>query len=211
MNYLIYGAGGHAKVVADIIYANGDYVIGVVDDSFRGDTWRGIPFYGHWDNVAKVVLEHPDAQWIIAIGNNQVRKTIVEKMNAFSVKWGKVLHPSTIISPSVQLGEGSVCMPGVIINADSIIGKHVILNTATTVDHDNKILDYVHLSPGVHTAGSVTINELSHIGIGTNIIPGITIGKQVIIGASACVVKDIPNDSLALGCPAKVIDNLSKG
>ncbi len=207
MKYFLYGAGGHAKVIIDIIHANQGQVSGIVDDNFKGSHWYGIPVIGDWTNVPTIFSEHPEAHWIISIGDNAIRKIVAERMNTLSMIWGRAIHPSAIISPSVHIGEGTVCMPGVVINSDTTIGKHVILNTASTVDHDNQIGNYVHLSPGVHTAGNVNINQLTHIGTGASIIPGIRIGEKVIVGASACVVKDVEDHTLVVGCPARVVNN----
>jgi len=210
MDYILYGAGGHAKVITDIVHAQGGRIIGIMDDHQTGQ-WRGIPILGGMNMINQIISVYPQTSWLVAIGDNQIRRRVTDQLGLLGVCWGKAIHPDSIIGSGVVIGEGTVLMPRVVINADSIIGRHVILNTAVTVDHDNRIADYVHLSPGVHTAGNVTIGEESHIGIGASLIPGVKVGCRSLIGASACVVKDIPNHVVAVGCPAKVIKNWHKG
>ncbi|WCT55359.1 acetyltransferase [Paenibacillus kyungheensis] len=208
MSYIIYGAGGHAKVIIDILHANHEMIIGVVDDYFKAKEFKGIPVLGKSEDIKRIVKDYPDARFLVAIGNNNIRMNIVKQLEYFNIKWGTAIHPSAIIGSEVTIGEGTVMMPNVVVNADSVIGKHTILNTATTVDHDCSIADYVHLSPGVHTAGGVSIGERTHIGIAASLIPGVHVGKDTIVGASSCVLSDLPDEIVAVGCPAKMIKNL---
>ncbi len=208
MSYIIYGAGGHAKVIIDILHANQEMIIGIVDDHFNEKEFKGIPVLGKSKDIERIIKDYPDARFLIAIGNNSIRMKIVKQLEDFDVVWGTAIHPSVIIGSEVTIGEGSVMMANVVVNADSTIGKHTILNTAATVDHDCSIADYVHLSPGVHTAGGVSIGERTHIGIAASLIPGVHIGRDTIVGASSCVLSDLPDEIVAVGCPAKMIKNL---
>jgi acetyltransferase-like isoleucine patch superfamily enzyme len=99
-------------------------------------------------------------------------------------------------------------MPNAVINADAYVGEHVIVNTAATIDHDCRIEDFVHISPGVHMAGGVQIGCCARIGIGASLIPGVRVGRDTIVGAASCVIRDLPENVIAVGCPAKVIKNL---
>lgn len=209
MSYIIYGAGGHAKVIIDILYANHEMITGIVDDHFNEKEFKGIPVLGKSKDIKRIVKDYPDARFLIAIGNNNIRMNIVKQLEDFNVKWGTAIHPSVIIGSEVTIGEGTVMMSNVVVNADSIIGKHAILNTAATVDHDCSIANYVHLSPGVHTAGGVSIGECTHIGIAASLIPGVHVGRNTIVGASSCVLSDLPDEVVAVGCPAKTIKNLT--
>lgn len=139
---------------------------------------------------------------IIAIGNNYVRKEIVEKLSHLDVQYMTVISPNAFISPSALIDEGSVVMPNTVLNPDCRIGKHCIINTSSIIEHDDYIQDYVHISPGVKLAGDVRVYEGAHVGIGACCIQGITIGKWSIIGAGAAVVTDISERVLALGVPA---------
>ena len=97
-------------------------------------------------------------------------------------------------------------MPGRF-NSNSSIEKKYIVNTGAIIEHDCKIGDYCHIAPGVHISGAVEIDKLSFIGIGTAIIQGIKIGKNVTIGAGSVVIKNIPDNVIAVGNPAKIVKN----
>ncbi len=211
MGYIVYGAGGHAKVVVDILIAGKKPIIGIIDDSHHHGMWRGFPLLGDPKNIEAIINQYPHAKYIIGIGSNQVRQKIVNDLDRFGISWGRAIHPSCVIGSNVSIGEGTVVMPGCVINADSLIGNHVIVNTAVSIDHDNQINHFSHLSPGVRTAGNVTISQSVHLGIGCSVIPGVHISNNTIVGASSCVTKDLPGDVVAVGCPAKVIKYMNKG
>lgn len=209
MSYIIVGAGGHAKVVLDILNTLHENIAGIIDDNFRKESFKGLPVLGTTSELDSIVPRFPQDSFIVAVGNYRPRKQIVNLLETFQVNFGTAIHPSAIIGSGVTIGKGTVVMPNVIVNADSHVGDHVILNTACTVDHDCSLQNFVHISPGAHLAGGVKIGECTHIGIGSNVIPRKTIGKFTTVGAGACVVADIPDYVLAVGCPAKVIRTIT--
>ncbi|SEO66782.1 acetyltransferase [Paenibacillus sp. OK076] len=213
MEYIIFGAGGHGKVVLDNLRSNGDDIIGVMDDQWSEKEWRGVPLLGGVDKIDRVVEMYPNSLFIIAIGQNSVRKKITSLFEQKKVRFGKAVHASAVISADASIGEGTVIMANSVVNADATIGRHVIINTGTTVDHDCSIEDYVHLSPGVHLAGGVEVGLSTHVGIAACLIPKIKVGRDTIIGGGSCVIHNVPDCVLAVGCPAKVIKqfNESKG
>ena len=93
------------------------------------------------------------------------------------------------------------------INTGVKIGKHCIINTNSSIDHDCIINDFVHIAPGATLCGGVLVGRSTLIGAGTTILPNIKVGENVIIGAGSLVNKDIPDNSMVFGTPAKVIDN----
>jgi sugar O-acyltransferase (sialic acid O-acetyltransferase NeuD family) len=189
---ILYGASGHAKVIADILRANQVEIRELFDDNEQIKSLQGI----------SVVRPHEtEDELIISIGNNAIRKKIV---TTYSYKYGVAIHPSAIVSPSAIIGEGSVVMQGAIIQADVVIGKHCIVNTGATIDHECSIGDYVHLSPNASLCGNVTVGEGAWIGAGTTVIPGVEIGSWATIGAGSTVVRDIPQNVIAFGCPCQV-------
>ena len=190
----LYGAGGHAKVILDILKSNGIVVPKIFDDNPNINSFMGIP----------VSRENIQSPLIISIGNNSVRKTIVERFNS-SVYNPAVWSKQAFISDTVAMGEGTVVMQNTVIQSSVRIGKHCIINTKASIDHDCLIEDYVHIAPGVILCGNVEIGEGSLIGAGTTIIPGIKIGKWSIVGAGSVVVKDIPDRVMALGSPCRIV------
>lgn len=190
----LYGASGHAKVIIDILESCGMTVDGLVDDNPEIDSLLGYPvFHGLTEDISPL---------IVSIGNNRIRKTIVERVKA---DFGTAVHRSAIVSSRCVLDEGTVVMQGVVVQSGAEIGKHCIVNTGASVDHECRIGNYVHISPHATLCGNVTVGEGTWIGAGTTVIPGVKIGKWSVIGAGSVVIKDIPDGVLAVGNPCRVI------
>lgn len=192
----LYGASGHAKVIIDILVAQGDIVEGLFDDNEDIKQLLNYPVLK--TNVIKSPL-------IISIGANKIRKAIAEKNQC---EFGIAIHPSAVISNYTTIDVGTVVMQNVVIQSSCLIGRHCIINTSASIDHDCVIEDFVHISPNSTLCGNVTIGEGSWIGAGTTIIPGVRIGKWSIIGAGSVVNKDIPDNTLAIGNRCKIIKSI---
>lgn len=192
----LYGASGHALVIKDIVEACGLSLLGVVDDN------AALIKFGTIDVSHSAEGKAP---FIISIGNNRIRKKIVESINSSYVS---VIHPQSIISPYAEIGIGTVVMPGAIINSGAIVGNHCIVNTGVSIDHECHLHDYVHLSPHSTLCGNVEVGEGSWIGAGAVVIQGVKIGKWSIVGAGAVVIDDIPDYSEFVGIPARKIKSL---
>lgn len=191
----LFGASGHAKVIMDIIEAQGDSVGCLYDDTPHCDSIHGYKVYKA--NNTEVV-----GPLIISIGSNTARWLISER---YKLKYATAIHPGATMSQSAAIGEGSVVMHGAIIQPDVEIGRHCIINTGASIDHECQIGDYVHISPHATLCGNVYVGEGSWIGAGTTIIPGIKIGRWCTIGAGSVVIHDIPDEVIAYGNPCKVI------
>lgn len=198
---LIIGAGGHGKVIADIMRCLGRPILGFVDDNAAiiGQQVFGLPVLGRVDQWADF---GPDGL-IAGVGDNGIRRVIVERAGPSAPRWVTALHPASVIAASVGMGAGAVVMAGAIINADTIIGSHAIVNTGATIDHDCIIGDFVHVAPGAHLAGGVHVGDGALLGIGCAVTPGRRIGAGAVIGAGAAVVCDIPPGVIAKGVPAR--------
>ncbi|QHI37450.1 Putative acetyltransferase EpsM [Kordia antarctica] len=194
----LYGASGHAKVIIDSILSSTSHTIeAVYDDYSEEESLFTIPIR---KNITEIPLE---GTFVISIGDNQIRKKISQKLQT---QYETIIHGSATISKlATKIGEGTVVMANVTVNAATTIGKHCIVNTAAVVEHDCNIGDFVHISPNATLAGNVTIGEGTHIGSGAVVIPGVTIGKWCVIGAGSTVIEDIPDYTVAVGCPAVAI------
>jgi acetyltransferase EpsM len=199
----IIGTGGHAQVVIDAILNSGFDVSGIFDDnkSLIGQYIFNIPVLGKIEKVR----EYDDSRFVVAIGDNETRMQIVEKLGFPDERFFTVIHPSAVIGKNVEIGVGSMVLGGVVINTGTSIGKHCIINTSASIDHHNKISDFVHVAPGTHTGGNVTIEEGSFLGIGVSVIPGIKISKWSIIGAGSVAIEDVPDYATVVGVPGRVI------
>ncbi len=197
---IIIGAGGHAKVIADIVRKSGDNLIGFLDDTKEvGTEFFDAFILGKTDAFS----EYAGKAFIIAIGNNAIREKLAAKMQG--VAFYTAIHPTAVMAEGVTLGEGSCVMANAVINADAKIGKHCIINTASVVEHDNRISDYVHISPAAALAGTVTVGERTHIGIGACVKNNTDICADVTVGAGAVVVKNITEGGTYIGVPARKV------
>jgi UDP-perosamine 4-acetyltransferase len=199
---LLIGAGGHAKVVAEIAKWNTRFrLVGLIDRFTPGTLIGGFPVLGD-DSILPKLLAGGLRHAHVAIGSNVLRARISGQIEALGFRPATLLSPSADLSPSAVVGEGVVVMGGVVINAEAEIGDGTIINTRACVDHDCRIGRFVHIAPGSTLAGNVTIGDRSFIGAGATIIPGVTLGSDVIVGAGACVIKDIPSGQTVVGIPA---------
>lgn len=195
---IIIGAGGHAKVVADLILKTGNKLLGFLDDLSNVDQIFGFKILG---NISKC-LEYKDKKFIIAIGNNYIRKKISAE---YDLKYISLIHPSACIGLGVSIDEGTAVLANCVINSGAKIGKHCIINTASIIEHDNLVENFAHVSPNACLGGNVQIGECTHIGIGATLKNNISICKDCIIGAGAVVIKNIDESGVYVNIPAKKI------
>jgi acetyltransferase EpsM len=205
MKIVVIGRGGHSKVIVDMILSTGgNDIIGFLDDKY--DELRLIEdsYCGPISSAEELLEKSPDIKLVIAIGDNKIRQSIVQKLNLSYEYYVTVIHNSAVISPTANIGHGAVIMPNSVINADSRIGQHSIINTGSVIEHDSIVGDFSHVCPGATLTGTVQLGEGAYVGSGSTIIPNIKIGEWTIIGAGATVISDIPDYCTAVGTPAKV-------
>lgn len=195
--YCIYGASGHSKVIIEILENSGIIIQGLYDDDVQKNTLLEYRV-GH----GKEIFNNNEISWVIGIGDNAVRKKIAEN---HLLKYAFAIDKSASLSKRAVIGKGTVIMPGVSINSSTIVGKHVIINTNSSIDHDCIIEDYVHISPNATLCGGISVGEGTQIGAGAVIIPGIKIGKWAKIGGGAVIIKDVPDNSIVVGNPGRII------
>lgn len=201
---IIIGASGHGKVVADIaIKMNKWQSIAFLDDDESIKTSMGLEVIGR---TADAFTYKEVADFFVAIGSNATRENIQEKLIEQGLNVVSLIHPTAVIGTHVEIGIGTVVMAGVVINNSSKIGNGCIINTSSSLDHDNVIEDYVHISPGVRTAGSVGIGKDTWLGIGSVVSNNVNICSGCKVGAGAVVVKDITEPGTYVGVPVRRVD-----
>lgn len=203
---VIIGDSGHAKVITDIVNSNDDMsVFAKLDDKYQEVFVEDGLLKGPVSHLDELIESDSKIQVVIGIGSNAVRKKIVSNLRISSETYVSLIHSSAIVSPSAELGIGTVIMPGTIINADAKIGNHVIVNSASVVEHDCVVGDFAHISPLAVLTGGTTIGEGTHIGAGASVIPLKKIGAWSTVGAGAVVVSDVEDKVIVVGAPASVI------
>lgn len=205
---VIWGASGHASVIADILNLNGEFdLVGFLDDiniDSHGKDYCGSRILGGQEKL-KFLYQSGVKNIIIGIGDCKIRTNLAQIAISQGFSLVNAIHPNSIVAKNVRLGKGIVICGGAVVNVGSIIGDNVIINTCASVDHDCIVNDSVHICPGVHLAGGIEIGKESWIGIGSIVKEKIKIGEHVTIGAGSVVVKNISSNATAYGVPAKII------
>lgn len=203
---VLFGASGHAKAVIDAIEKEGKYKIaGIFVDNPEqfGTEFMGYP-------VVDYIHKYPSAninKGFVAIGDNYGRKKVTEKILNINqnFEFVTIVHPTAIIAKGATVGKGTIIKAGAILEADSTVGNHCIVNTTVTFGHDCVLGDCSTLSPGVNLGGNTIIGSNTAISMNSVIIEKTVIGDNVVIGAGSVVTKNIENNVVAYGSPAKIV------
>ena len=204
----ILGAGGHGRVVLDILLADGRHqVAGFLDNNtdIHGRRVDGIPVHGALDDLARLAREHEINGVVVAIGDNGVRRGLAREVDAAGLELISAVHPSATLAHNATLGRNVVVAAGVVVCAHCQIGDSVILNTGCIVDHQTMIGEGSHICPGVRIAGRVKVESGTFIGVGATVIPKVTLGCESIIGAGTVVIEDVPALATVVGVPARQV------
>jgi sugar O-acyltransferase (sialic acid O-acetyltransferase NeuD family) len=194
VTYLI-GAGGHAKVIADILIASGRPPTAFLDDTPTQNRILGITV------IKGLELPQPDSAVIVAVGDNATRQRLAHRYSTFDI----AIHPAAVVSRDAEIGPGTVVMAGAVINTGARVGSHCIINTGSIIDHDCLISDFAHIAPGAKLGGNVRVGVGSMVGLGANVIHGRCVGDHTIVGAGSTVVRDVPPRVVAIGSPARAV------
>ena len=199
---IVFGCGGHGKVVVDAMTGQGLRIDFILDDAPSLEQLFGIPVAASREFLTSVSPGR--LVFIVAIGDNRKRRSIYDRLISVGGRPRTVIHKSATLSPTSSIGHGSFVNAGAIVNADTVIGENCIINTAASVDHDCSIGDDCHLGPGVRLSAAITIETGCFIGTGASVIPERRVEKYAVVGAGSVVTRDIPAFSTAYGNPARV-------
>jgi len=207
MEVIIIGAGGHGKVVLDILRAAGKHKpIGFIDAdvALAGSIIGGLPVIGPANLLPKVKQQKVRGA-IIAIGDNRTRLQYAQMLSEQGFELINAIHPTASVSPAATLGSNVVVAAQAAICTEARIADSVIINTAAVVDHECIVDAGAHIAPGVRLAGRVHIGAGAFVGIGATVIQCLNVGEYAVVGAGAVVIADLPGHVTAVGVPAKVI------
>ena len=214
---LVWGAGGHGRVVADLIGAVGWHVGGFVDAKPRtvenvinGERWNCVDEAVLIGAVeAAGVLPLNAAAVALGIGDNRQRSAA---RRALGAKVSKALfHPSSVVSKAAVISPGTVVMAGAIVNAGSSVGAGGIINTAAVVDHDCILGTDVHVATGAVLTGGIKLGARVLVGAGAILLPGVEVGDDAVIGAGAVIIHDVPRGATVVGNPGRILDGRDSG
>jgi sugar O-acyltransferase (sialic acid O-acetyltransferase NeuD family) len=199
---VVYGCGGHGKVVADIALTRGLAVAGFVDDGATvGARILGLPVLG---GAGWLEASRSRVSVALGIGDKGARRRVYELCTKLGMVPVTLIHPTAAVAASAQLGAGVVVMAQAVINPDARVGDGVIINSGAVVEHDCEVGAFTHLAPNATLGGAVRIGALAHVGLGASVLPGKVIGDEAMVGAGAVVCADVPPRVVVVGVPARI-------
>lgn len=200
---VIWGASGHAKVVADAVRLEGRFqLVGFLDDvDPQPRRFLGLPVFGGAEALSRLRGDGV-THVVFGFGNCDARLKLSEVAKREGFSLATVIHPKAVVASDVTIGEGTVVFAGAVVNPGSTIGANVIINTRASVDHDCVIDDGAHICPGTTIGGGVRVGIAAWLGIGSTVKDHVTIGASALVGAGSVVVSDIPDAVVAYGVPA---------
>jgi sugar O-acyltransferase (sialic acid O-acetyltransferase NeuD family) len=210
------GAGGHAKVVMEILALDKKVEIrGLLDPnrSLHGQDLLGVRVLGGDEMLERLRTQGVSHFFVGAGGipNFSIRKRLFELGRHWGLQPVSAVHPAAVVSRSAMLGAGLTVMASVVVNASVGLGDNVVLNTGCVVEHDSQIGAHSHIGPGAVLAGGVRVGEEAQVGAGVTIRQGVQIGNGAVVGAGAVVIKDVAPWTLVAGVPARVLRQVMPG
>ncbi|HEY3246443.1 MAG TPA: acetyltransferase [Phycisphaerae bacterium] len=209
--YIVVGAGGHGRVVLDILRVREDaQPVGFIDSNrdLLGRRIDGLKVLGTLDDLPRLREELRLDGAVVAIGDNGVRREFAQQISDIGLPLINAIHPSANLAGNANIGSNVVIAAGALVCAHCQIGDSVILNTGCIVDHESMIGTATHICPGARLAGRVTVESGAFVGIGATVIQNIRIGYEAVIGAGAVVIEDVAPLTTVVGVPARAIKDL---
>jgi UDP-perosamine 4-acetyltransferase len=207
MNLVIIGAGGHGRVVLDILRASGEYTpVAMLDAnaSLHNTSVNGVPVVGSVNLLPKLASQRIHHA-IIAIGDSRVRRSYAKLAEEAGMELANAIHPAASVSPTATLGKDIVIAAGARVCTDAKVGDSVIVNTNAVIDHECEVGAGAHVCPGALLAGRVRVGSGAFIGMGAKIIQCLNVGEDAVVGAGAVVLSDVPPATTVVGVPARAI------
>src|SRR4051794_11294296 len=172
MDVVIVGAGGHGKVVLDILCAAGKVrPVGFVDadPALAGTEVAGLPVFGAVNSLGKLRQQKVKGA-VVAIGDNRTRLGYAATVLEYGLELVSAIHPAAVVSPRAVVGRNVVVAAGAVVGTDARLGDSVIINTSGVVDHECEVGEGSHVCPGALLAGRVRVGKRAFIGMGAKVI-----------------------------------------
>jgi sugar O-acyltransferase (sialic acid O-acetyltransferase NeuD family) len=207
---IIFGAGGHALVVADAVRACGGTVVGHVDTvspERKGQLLNGVPIIGDLDELLAEVAGS-GAGVAFGFGDCAARYALMRQLSEYNIELLTIIHPAAIVSRFAEIGRGGYVGPQAVVEAQVRIGEGAIINCGACICHECRVGNAVTVCPGVMIGGKTRIGDRTWLGIGATLLDKVSVGAECVVGAGAVVVSDLPDRVLAVGVPARIIRKL---
>ena len=193
---VIYGAGGHARVIIDLIREGRRdlSIVGIVDDSpDRPDQVMGVPVVGDANRLHELRERGVEmaALGIGAVTHNALRAELFERLRHQQFRLPNLIHPRAVVEPSVRMGQGNQIFGGAVVSSNVELADNTIINSNAVISHDCRIGDHAHITPGALLAGGVMVGERTVIGMAATIYLGVDIGVDVVVSNGQDVVADV--------------------
>ncbi|MFT3680838.1 MAG: acetyltransferase [Ferruginibacter sp.] len=197
----IFGAGGHSNVIASIVHGKYERIYFVDLDQEAGNIISETTFFNNIDKY-----RHEDI--FLGIGSNKVRTKIYEKLKALNITPKNCIAENAFVAHDAVIGSGVVICPGCVIGSNAVIGNNTIVNTLSSVDHDCVLGDNSQVTAGVTFGGSTKVGKNCFFGIKSATVPDVSIGDNSIVMAGSLVYKDVPENVMVGGVPARIMKEL---
>lgn len=206
---LVLGAGGHARVLIDLLRQRGVDIIGLTDASaaLHGAQVMDVPVLGDDESVFQYDPDQIElACGLGGIRSNAPRRMLVQRFLEQGYRFPALVHPTAYVGSCVEMGRAVQVMARATVQTGVQLGDNVIVNSASVVEHDCVIGSHVHVATGAILAGGVRVGEGAHIGAGATVLQGIVIGSGCVIGAGAVVIRNVPDGAVAVGVPVRFVE-----
>lgn len=208
MKSVIIGAGTYGEVYLAYLQEAGVEVVGFIDDNpdLQGATIKSVPVLGTVASLETLKNSHNAEAVYCPIGNNKLRVKFLQYAKELGYKTPNYIHPSVIISPNVNIGEGVYILLGSSVMPYTTIKDYVMISMNVGLAHHSILEEGVFLSTGCNFGASIHAKKYAYCGISSTIMTGIKeLGEDCLIGAGAVVIRDVPDRAVVAGVPAKVI------
>lgn len=211
MRVIFWGASGHAKVLKECLTYTPQYELVALFDNnpYQSAPYIGVPVYIGLEGFTQWISnkDRKDIWFLIAIGGDKGkdRVDIHDFLAAQNLKPLTIIHPTAFVAHNTNISASCQVLAGASVCVDASLGIQTIVNTNASIDHECQIGKGVHIAPGVTLGGCVEVGDFSMIAIGATVLPNIKIGTNSIVGAGSVVTKDIPDNVVVYGNPARLI------